>query len=63
MKNIMTNIKANKAAIIKRTFIVAATVAAIALVGYVYTRSEDISIDITDLPEGGFMVTPVIPES
>lgn len=42
MKNLMINIKANRAAIIRRTLIVACTVAAIALVGYAYTRSDEI---------------------
>ena len=59
MKNIFATIKANKSAIIKHTLIATGTVAAIALIGYAATRTPDLSIEITDLPDGGFAVTPV----
>lgn len=58
MKNAIAYAKANKVAIIKKTLIVVGTVAAIALIGYVATHNEDLSIEINDLPEGGFEVVP-----
>jgi hypothetical protein len=57
MKNAAAYIKANKVSIIKRTLIIAGTVAAITLVGYVATRSEDDSIMLTENPDGSFTVS------
>lgn len=59
MKNLFATIKTNKVKIIKHTLIATGTVAAIVLIGYAATRNPDLSIDITELPDGGFTVTPV----
>lgn len=48
MKNLVANIKANKTVIIKRTLVVAATAATIALVAYAVTRN-DIAVDDLEL--------------
>lgn len=58
MKNIIAYAKANKVSLIKKTLIVAGTVAAIALIGYVATQNEDLSVNINELPDGGFEVVP-----
>lgn len=44
MKNFVATVKANKSVIIKRTLVVAGTVAAITLVAYVATRGEDLAV-------------------
>jgi hypothetical protein len=58
MKNLFVTIKTNKGKIVKHTLIALGTVTAITLIGYAATRNPDLSIDITELPDGGFAVTP-----
>lgn len=47
MKNVIERLKANKQVVIRRTLVIAGTVAAITLVGYAYKRG----IDATDAVE------------